>query len=75
MAKSRSFSVYLLKTDYDAQSALKDDHLLGENWMSGTGVHVTGVHGGSSQNIGCGLRLREPLLDSLRCLVVDEFLN
>lgn len=30
MAKSRYFSVYLLKTGYDAHNALKDEHSLGE---------------------------------------------
>ncbi|WP_084517621.1 DUF6119 family protein [Desulfatiglans anilini] len=30
MAKSRKFSVYLLKTGYDARNALKDEHSLGE---------------------------------------------
>lgn len=30
MAKSRNFSVYLLKTGYNAQNALKDKHSLGE---------------------------------------------
>lgn len=29
MAKTRNFSVYLLKTGFDAQNALKDDHSLG----------------------------------------------
>jgi uncharacterized protein (TIGR04141 family) len=30
MAKSRNFSIYLLKTGYNAQNALKDSHSLGE---------------------------------------------
>lgn len=34
MAKSRNFSIYLLKTGYNAQNALKDSHTLGEPLMS-----------------------------------------
>jgi len=30
MAKSRNFSIYLLKTGYNAQNALKEEHSLGE---------------------------------------------
>jgi hypothetical protein len=30
MSKTRPFSIYLLKTDYDASNALNDEHGLGE---------------------------------------------
>ena len=37
MARSRSFSIYLLKLGFDATNALKEDHALDDDIKSGRG--------------------------------------